>query len=63
VVFHVPGEKGIQTPKPGNGPGMPITGTLGVPKGGSMKGMAYRFAVAVKDAGERWNFPRLSGWV
>jgi hypothetical protein len=24
-----------------------------------MKGMAYRFSVAMKDAGERWNFPPL----
>jgi hypothetical protein len=23
-------------------------------KGGSMRGFLYRFAVAVKDAGERW---------
>jgi hypothetical protein len=24
-----------------------------------MKGFLYRLAVAVKDAGERWNFPPL----
>jgi hypothetical protein len=24
-----------------------------------MRGFLYRFAVAMKDAGERWNFPPL----
>jgi hypothetical protein len=25
-----------------------------------MKGLLYRLAVAMKDAGERWNFPPLT---
>jgi hypothetical protein len=34
-------------------------GLSGVPEGGSMRGWVYRLAVAVKDAGERWNIPPL----